>query len=378
MSLADALSGVLHLRPGRARPHSLTGSRPDWAETLARGRPASVVPGVLASVYSLCGHAHRLCAGLALQAAQGQVGTADADAARALQRETQREHVRRMGLDWVRQLTGPAEDSLVRQAAASLQCCPVLLNDAANPDAMRRWTAEHLLGQPVETWLAAWQQAGGAALAAWAACRRTWLARVLDEARLKADRPLHAAPALRAHASPADLMLLARHLRDDSGYTRAPHWHGRCAETGSWTRLHETRPMPRTPWERLGARIAELVRLSLPDEPGRGGIGWLSLGACTPGVGEGLAWVEMARGLLVHHATVEPAPLEPRVARYRVLAPTEWNFHPQGAVAQALESLDASAAALVPGQVAGIMAAYDPCVRFELELPARPQETLHA
>lgn len=370
MSLADALSGVLRVRPGAARPHSLSGSRPDWAETLTRGRPVSVVPGLLASVYSLCGHAHRLCAELALQAALGRGGPVAAHAARALQHETQREHVRRIGLDWVRELADADDAALAVDSAQSLRACPALLTDDPAPGSMHRWLAQHLLGESPEAWLQRWQHAGGEALAEWSARRGTWLARVLDACRDAAARPMSPARPLRPHAAPAGLYQVVRHLRDDPRYTRAPQWQGACAETGSWTRLHDTRLPPRSPWDRLGARIAELVRLSQPDVPGASGAGWLSLGAATLSAAEGIAWVEMARGLLVHYVTLEPAVLEHRVARYRVLAPTEWNFHPQGAVAQALESLDGGEAGLVARQVAAIMAAYDPCVRFEVERPA--------
>lgn len=54
-----------------------------------------------------------------------------------------------------------------------------------------------------------------------------------------------------------------------------------------------------------------------------------------------------------------------RVVSCQVLAPTEWNFHPQGAVAQALENLCASR----PGvdlEVDLLISAYDPCVKHEI------------
>jgi Ni,Fe-hydrogenase I large subunit len=46
------------------------------------------------------------------------------------------------------------------------------------------------------------------------------------------------------------------------------------------------------------------------------------------------------------------------VRDYRVLAPTEWNFHPQGALAHALSAMSAN------DQYAArtMAAAFDPCV----------------
>ncbi|HEY9191937.1 MAG TPA: hydrogenase formation protein, partial [Methyloversatilis sp.] len=58
----DQLGGLLQVRPGVARPATLTGTRPDWATTLACGTPADALPALLGTLYSLCGHAHRLCA----------------------------------------------------------------------------------------------------------------------------------------------------------------------------------------------------------------------------------------------------------------------------------------------------------------------------
>ena len=113
----------------------------------------------------------------------------------------------------------------------------------------------------------------------------------------------------------------------------------------------------------LGTRLAELVRLTLD-----GGDSCLDWGAVATGPRRGLAWVEMARGLLVHWLCVDA---QGRVERYGVLAPTEWNFHPQGAAAQVLRALDAKQPApQLAAAAAVLVAAFDPCVDYELA-PAR-------
>lgn len=368
MNGVDALAGVLRLRPGQACPHGLSNERPDWAGRLARGRLPAELPGLLASVYSLCGHAQRMCAQLALRAAgAGDVG-GDAAAARSLQRETLAEHLRRIGLDWPAALAGAASD----EALLSLRSCPLLRRPDAGLADTRQWLERHLLGMPATGWLERWEREPGW-WSEWSTSADGWLPRLLREARPAADWPLVAAQPLHLHAGAAPLRQLAASLRADPGYTRQPRWQNDCAETGCWTRLHEAgRPMPATPWQRLGARVAELVRLALPDAPDRGGNGWLAFGALCVADGEGLAWVEMARGLLVHHAVLEPA--SGRVVAYRVLAPTEWNFHAEGAVARALEGLRPAA----PGRIAALMAAYDPCVRFEVETQVLEEERAHA
>lgn len=371
MTNFDSLAGVLRLRPGRPRPGSVLNDRPDWAGTLARGRSAAEVPGLLAGLYSLCGQAHRLCARMALQAAvQGDVA-ADAGAAGALQLETLREHARRIGLDW----PGALSPAATAEAMQSLRCCPPLGAHDGDARDTRLWLQRHLLGMPAAHWLRGWE-ARPDWWAEWSATQHGWLPALVRSARAAADWPVAAAEPLHVHAGTVSLRQLAACLREAPGYTRQPRWHDECAETGSWTRLNDAaRPVPATPWQRLGARVAELVRLSLPDEAGHSGSGWLAFGALQIAPGEGMAWVEMARGLLVHHACVEG---DGRVAAYRVLAPTEWNFHAEGAVAMALDTLRPAHGAFAQRRIAALMAAYDPCVRFEVETQALPEEGAHA
>ena len=63
----DWLAGALTVRPGVARPGNLLNTRPDWVARLTQGKPASTLPDLLSSLFNLCGHAHRLCASLALE-----------------------------------------------------------------------------------------------------------------------------------------------------------------------------------------------------------------------------------------------------------------------------------------------------------------------
>jgi Ni,Fe-hydrogenase I large subunit len=100
----------------------------------------------------------------------------------------------------------------------------------------------------------------------------------------------------------------------------------------------------------------------------------LSSGALALGEGQAIAWCEMARGLLLHWVQLDR---HGAVAQYRVLAPTEWNFHPHGALALAL-------AARAPQDVVAaqtLAGAFDPCVECSVQT-AMPQtgqqETLHA
>lgn len=380
MSLAspDDLAGVLRVAPGQTRPHNLVSSRRDWAALLTRGVPAATLSTRLGSLFSLCGHAHRLCADMAVTSALGRAAPTRLNAAQELQHETLREHVRRIGLGWPGQLTfGLASEQARQQAHAALQQCPLFttavapyLSGGQRPEpcpGLQHWLGTHLLGMPAQVWLAHWEQDPAAWLRAWSGEDSGWLARLLRQARPQADKLTPAAPFLRVHASEAGLMVLADCLRRQSGFTRQPLWRGQCAETGPWTRMRQANPeLINTPWLRLGSRLAELVRLALPDEPRRSGESWLAMGSMATARGEGLAWVEMARGLLVHHVQLDGAEDDSRVVSCHVLAPTEWNFHPQGAVAQALEHLPTTSTSGVCRELDLLFSAYDPCVKHEL------------
>lgn len=381
MSQSDTLVGKLRLSPGQPRPHNLQSSRRDWAPALTRGMAADGLAARLSSLFSLCGASHRLCAQMAVAAARGTVRGDAAQAAQTLQRETLQEHVRRIGLDWPAQLVADTDAGALRQQALVLmQQCPLFgAHKQTDLPALQDWLHTHLLGMDAATWLARWEQDPCAWLRSWSASTPLCVAQLLQRARPLLDQAGPQSPFLRVHSSDTGLLMLADDLQGDPGFTRRPLWRGRCAETGSWTRLRQTQPERlNTAWLRMGARLAELIRLALPDAPGRCGAHWLAMGSLPTAARSGLAWIEMARGLLIHQVQLDAS--GSTVLSCQVLAPTEWNFHPQGAVAEALESMPAHASDAVIRAIDGLLSAYDPCVQHELNTTASvtPQESAHA
>lgn len=381
----SALAGRLRVAPGAPLPLALQSSRQDWAPRLARGQAASALPGLMASLFNLCSHAHRLCAQLAIEAAQPGAGPAPTDVAQRLRHETAQEHVRRIGLDWPR-LLGSAGGAAQEAALRSLRACPLLKGAAAGHDpwpAALDWLQTEWLQMPAATWLRAWQACGADWLLDWSTRHDRWLPALVRGAREADTGPaLDMDRALRAHGGDDALRTLAAALALKPGFALRPQWHGACAHTGPWARLNGADDgLPLTPWALLGSRLAELVRLCLPDGAGQGG-GWLRHGALRCPDGQGLAWVEMARGLLVHQVGIDPSRAgdAATVRSCRVLAPTEWNFHPAGEVARRIAALDTRLpAALRERQLHLLMAAFDPCVPFEVVTePAVDGEVAHA
>jgi Ni,Fe-hydrogenase I large subunit len=60
-----------------------------------------------------------------------------------------------------------------------------------------------------------------------------------------------------------------------------------------------------------------------------------------------------------------------RVTRYRIVAPTEWNFHPQGALPADLVDVHAREPREVEQRAGLAVQSLDPCVRYTLEVEQR-------
>jgi Ni,Fe-hydrogenase I large subunit len=82
----------------------------------------------------------------------------------------------------------------------------------------------------------------------------------------------------------------------------------------------------------------------------------------------------MSRGLLVHWVRLDGTGEAARTEAYRVLAPTEWNFHPRGVLARALAALHGAQAVDDAWRLA---VAFDPCVAFTI-IPPTTEASRHA
>jgi hypothetical protein len=372
----DTLAGVYQLRPG-GRP-GVVGQRPVLGAgrlgQLLRGQRGEAVVHRLGSVFTLCAHAHRHAAALALAAAHGQ--TSDpAGPAHALWLETARDHLRSMALDWPQHLP----EAGAGPALHWLRDCPLPLVARQTPtdapdaldqlDHLRGWLEDHMLGQTIDQWRQ--DCATPEAFAAWCQAQ----AQRLPPARfLSAWYPLASHLNIPANclqvlhhnpiAQQQQLTELAQAMVHQSDFAQFPTWRGQCLENGPWTRLRHGQQqagVPRSAWWRLSARWLELLTLAQgasaasDGSQAAGPATLLSTGALWLADGQALGWCEMARGLLFHWVQLDAAG---GVLDYRVLAPTEWNFHPQGALARAVEALasnDQATATL-------LAVAFDPCV----------------
>jgi hypothetical protein len=249
--------------------------------------------------------------------------------------------------------------------------------DEATHQALACWLAERWLGMPVVQWLSRWESDGADWAADWCERAPGPLAALLRGVRDVARSASAAGPAWLAQGDvPPQLTALAPQLAQRCEFTAADTI---VPDTGPWSRRLDPQPArAHNAWVRLTSRLTDLLRLTAP-----GGERWLCSGALHIAPGEGLAWSEMARGVLVHWVRLESAPGGPRVADCRVLAPTDLNFHPRGVLARALAFTrdDAVADACEPAvaeRARVLAAAFDPCLHFEIVSPRDEEATAHA
>lgn len=348
------LGGSLRVRPGQ-QP-ALVGGRPALAATLLRGQPPQTAAHHLPLLYSLCGQAHRLTAELAVNTALHGERPIDPNAQHMLEAETRREHVRRMLLEWPRLLGKPS----VRPDLSQLHAW-----EHSPQQAMQAW-----LGESVAQWLDRWHADPFSALNDWSQRSDHWLGQALADCRDEAHALQLPVRALSLAGNPQALLGVAEQLRHASDFALRPLIEGLPCETGSWTREHEVDPQRyASVWLRLGARLAELARLSLPQPAD------LALGAIALGPNEALAWSETSRGLLLHRVCLERMNAGVLISDYQVIAPTEWNLHPHGTLAQGLAKMSASDAG-TRRRAELLIAAFDPCIGFTLELETAPSEDI--
>ena len=300
---------------GRVASVSVASERPPVAQAL-RGRPADAAVALVPLLFAVCGKAQGRAAELALAAARGRDCAAHLDS--AIQSEVMREHLWRWLLD-LPPLLGDAPDQVefarLARGIASGQ---------------RDAIADFLDGDRIAT-----------------------LGRRLAEMEDPVLSPACLLPRLDAAASSRLWPQL------DAGFCARPQWQGRAAETGAMARRPDVVAGSAFAARWL-ARLEELHDWAAGVEKvGAGG----TASAVQLAPGRGRALVDTARGLLMHEIALDGD----RIAGYYIVAPTEWNFHPQSPVVGWLLGRDASDRVELQAFAARAVAALDPCVRWELE-----------
>jgi coenzyme F420-reducing hydrogenase alpha subunit len=382
MTIEGDLSVRLDWDGRRVRRASVRSTRPLAASRVLSGRAPAAAVAMVPLLYSICGRAQGAAAACATEAALGVTPSPQDLAAHelAVVLETIQEYLWRMLIDWPDAIgrdgvTEPVAVARQRIAAfgaagvdgrgiADASARVVLATDLANV------AAQHVYGAAPAAWLA---RMDVDAFDAWARDSSTLPAALLAELFRTAptlgqsDVGLMPAPrreALRASVLPA--------LRATPDFEHAPDWEGAPVETGALARVHAHTLVAalRARWGnavpvRMAARLVELAALLgwLHGTHADGGtVPWVD--AFAPAPGEGVAAVQTARGLLLHRVLITGG----LVAGYQIIAPTEWNFHPDGALTRGLVGLPAADEATLSRQARLAVQALDPCVACNVEV----------
>lgn len=316
---------------------------------LLHGKTLSQAAGVVPLLFSLCGRAQGVAAALALDAAQGKSGISPAQE-RALFAEAFQESAWRFLIDLPQHYGLPAD---VAALAGLRKLCGSALPGGELADQLEQFLAARLLGESVPAWRSR--------ATTWPPHAPAPLAEVFG--KLSEDGAWGGAtiPLLADFDTAQMVEEIAPALLTQADFPGLPIWRGKPAETGPLARAGQRFGTPVN--ARFAARLAELADLA---EALRGSdtlsCPWLRQAQVSENAG--LAWLQTARGLLIHYARVENG----AVTDYRIVAPTEWNFHPHGAYAQGLTGTAAESPEAARRAAELLLLALDPCVSAVLSV----------
>lgn len=366
MSAAGAIRLDVAWDGRRISALKLTSTRVPVAERLLVGRTPAETPRLVGMLFSVCRRAQMVACDWALDAARGTVasGAQRLEAERAVVVEALHENLWRLLLDWPG-IEGEAAEP-ARYAALRRGLANIPLDQADALAELARRVSELLQQQVFGTAPAIWLgEIDGGGVDDWIGAGATQAARLL--ARLRAADVGGVTARLLPQLDASTLSgVLAPQLAANPEFLRLPVWHGVPAETGPLARhagmagLTGLRQrVGDTVGLRLVARLVDAAHGALRlAELAEGASSGAVARSARLGAGEGCAAVETARGTLVHRVVVE----NERVAAYQVLAPTEWNFHPDGALADLLQGQRAADAAEAERAARLAVHALDPCV----------------
>ncbi len=390
MQIEGRLQIDLYPQAGQGHAVSIRSTRPLQAARIFEGKSVPEVLMQLPLLFSICGVAQATAATRAFKQALGRRETGTTDRARALlvDMESAREHLWRILLDWptllneavdarraaaIQPLLPALRQALFGQADAFALETPAQVDMSAVTTVIERLEqllAEQVFDGSADAWRAMTTKT---ALHDWAHSADSVAARLLRQVIVRDWQAVAACDVAPLPALPPARLNAQLATGDAETFIAAPRWETRPRETSALTRQADhglTRALREHYGNglltRLTARLLALASIpgdmrrllaGLDDSPVDGTDGALAGGI-------GIGQVEAARGRLVHR--VELA--DTRVRRYQILAPTEWNFHPEGVVAQGLARLPMADKETLREQAALLINAVDPCVGYALEL----------
>ena len=358
---------------------SVRSLRPFHASRIMEGKPAHQAVTQIPLMFSVCGKAQGVAAALAFEAARNIEPNAIVQTEREgrVLAEAVQEHLWRILLDWPQALGQngrPEPLALLRKQIA--QAVP----GSSRPSGAHAWQelgvfldrflAEHVFGTAATEWL---ELESIGRFENWLHSSITPTAVLFGELWNGAGRWGRSDIGLLPELDRAALLKqIAPELKNNPDFARYPSWSDAPAETGALARMRDHALIQamlqregNTVAVRMAARLVEIAALALRLKQlavSRPASSWIHAVHVASGVG--MARVETARGMLLHFLQLDAD----KVARYVIVAPTEWNFHPAGACVEGLLGLESSDPLELRKKAELLVASLDPCVAWQVEV----------
>jgi coenzyme F420-reducing hydrogenase alpha subunit len=377
------IEGRLTIRIGPAQGQvEIASTRPLLASRLFEGKVIDEVLNTIPLLFNVCGRAQSVAAIRAIESARQTSATGPVEQGRSLliQLETLREHLWRVLLEWPEFHGQRRETVLLAGWMADIQAInglidpngllcrePGLSQAAAPSDDLQRRLATLCdgLGQGLFGCLPQrFATFDADALDDWVDNTDTPATRMLQFVRDRGWEALGPTSAEVLPALPAEALRARIDANDADGFIARPTWDGQPRETGPAAR-HSAHPLIKGLQGRYGRGLLVHLAARLLDmaETIVGLRGPLVAERPMPDV-PGLCQLEAARGRLCHRVLLDGG----RIERYRILAPTEWNFGREGPAAQALADITDPQVETAKTQAQLLIHAIDPCVGYDLEV----------
>ena len=388
-SLEGQIKIDLLANSGKGPNVKTTASRPLQASRVLIGKSPEEALAIIPLLFSICGIAQTRAAQLSMHTGMAWRTDNIVESHRDMLVlvETAKEHLLRVFLEWpglfgiepadidltyLAQLVNNFKTALFKQGAAfTAQSKAAIVPQTASGliEKLEQFLVDHVFGMTLQDWqkitelqdLKNWSTQCESIAAQTTAIiyQRDWAGQGLTDCKYLP--PLN----------PDNLFEKFAAINADT-FIAEPQWQGECQETGALARQYG-HPLIRslhsqfqtsliTRWlarlvELAGIprRLRQLLQLTGNEIP-------VSIVASTGR--RGLAQVEAARGRLIHCVEIEQGVIN----NYQILAPTEWNFHPQGLIAQALKRLVCDDKEELEQLACLVINAVDPCVGFQLKI----------
>lgn len=351
--------GAIHIdvtvSGGRVCAVELASNRPQGLARMFVGRMADEAPKLAGQLFSLCGFSQSAASLLAVSRASGKPLSNDRrrGLAAGILAERVFETLRALVMQW-------PTDAGTRFSAGSIVAMRHAL-PASQAIMAAGWKGEGSIEAPIRGLSTAAESLGVGN----ADISGTLCGALHTEVRNAASFHFQPADCL----SPEDDLDVVGLMRAEAGYSSRPYLPGRVVETGAFARLGgEFKGESSYLAARLSARVKDaagslalLGGIARGEEPDISGL--LGDGKLTQNAGYGA--VECARGRLYHHVEIGE---NDRISGYRILAPTEWNFHPSGPFVERLLMSRIGEGEAARVRISQLVALFDPCVAFEVRI----------